>query len=121
MLASRKEKIRFVLTCIFSTFFVLLSIFTVPALIEFVIFEITVPSDGISAFFLFLFGTLFYITVPLFGMGILSAGMLAAFFSHSLRLHENPKIGKVAKICYVSDVCFIALDVVAITAVLLLL
>ena len=86
---------------------------------ESVIFEHYMPSEGMSAFFGILYGTLFHLTMPLFGMGILSVGLLTAFFAYSLRSHENRKIGKFMKTLCAFNACFIALDILSLTTVLL--
>ena len=86
---------------------------------EAIIFENYMPSEGMSAFFGVLYGTLVYITVPLFGMGILSVGLLAAFFAYSLRSHENRKIGIFMKTCCIFNACFIVLDILSLIIVLL--
>ena len=119
MNAGKKENLRFILACVFTCVFELFSFLMVNMASEAVVWGNVVPSDGISSFFGFLYGTLFYITVPLFGMGILSVGLLAIFFAHSLRSHENPKVVKIIKILCFFNGCFLALDILSLAIVLL--
>jgi hypothetical protein len=94
MFANPKEKLRLILACVFFAFFVVASVFTATLAAEAIAFEKYVPSDGVSAFAWFLSGAIYDLTVPLLGIGVISMGLLALFFSYSLKSHENSKIKK---------------------------
>lgn len=119
MSANPKEKLRFILTCVFSVLFIAAAVFMAMLAFEGLAFEKYVPPDGISAFAWFLSGVIYDLAVPLFGVGILSMGLLAVFFAHSLKSHENSKIRKTVKLLSVLNICFLAVDILSIAIVLL--
>ncbi|MBQ3489500.1 MAG: hypothetical protein IJA86_02795 [Clostridia bacterium] len=122
MFANRKEKLRFILACVFSVFFLIGSVFTVAMAAE-AVFSGNSATPAENEIFSVIFGTVFGVLLKLLigilACGILSLGALAAFLAHSLRLHENPKIGKTMKILCVSDLCFLALNMLSIAILLL--
>ena len=119
MTANQKEKLKLILACIFSVFFIYLSVLTMGMATDLILLENAVLYDSIPSFLLILFGGLLKMAVLVFGIGVLSTGALAAFFAHSLKLHQNPKIRKPMKSIYISNLCFLALDILSIAILLL--
>ena len=122
MFANGREKIRFLLACLLSAFFLCGSVFTVIMAAE-AVFSGGGAPPAENEIFSFVFGVLTgmfeKMLLAIYAIGILSAGALAAFFAHSMRLHESPKIAKTAKTLYVSDLCFLALSMLSIAILLL--
>lgn len=87
--------------------------------VDFILLEESVPRETVPSFFLMLFGGLLKTAMLVFGIGVLSTGALAAFFAHSLKSHANPKIRKPMKSVYISNLCFLALDILSIAILLL--
>ena len=119
MSANPKEKLRLILACVFSVLFIAAAVFMATLAVEVLAFEKYVPPDGISAFAWFLSGIIYDLAAPLFGVGILSMGLLAVFFAHSLKSHENSKIRKTVKLLSALNICFLAVDVLSIAILLL--
>ena len=119
MTANRKEKLKLILACVLSVFFIYLSVLTMGMAADFILLEEAVPYESIPALLLMLFNGLLKTAILVFGIGVLSTGALAAFFACSLKSHENPKIGKPMKCVYISDLCFLGLDILSIAILLL--
>ena len=119
MAANRKEKLKLILACVLSVFFIYFSVLTMGMAADFILLEESVPYESIPSFFLILFSGLLKTAMLVFGIGVLSTGVLATFFVSSLKSHENPKIRKPMKSIYISDLCFLTLDILSIAILLL--
>ncbi len=118
MFSNKKEKLRFILSCILSVVFIWGSVFTVSLAFESIFLENLVQTV-LYHIVAVAFGALMKIAVLIFGLGVCSAGALASLLAHSLKSHENPKVGKTMKFIYIFDLSILAIDVLSIAIILL--
>ena len=119
MSVSRKEKIKLRLAFVFSVWFIFASVFTADMAVKTVISDLGTSTEGIASGFSIVFGGVFYAAALLWCVGAFSSGLLAAFFAHSLKSHENTKIGKTMNLLSAFDLCFLAVDILSMSILLL--
>ena len=116
---SRKEKIKLILALAFSVWFILASVFTADMTVFTAISDLKAPTEEIASVFSIVFGGAFHAAALLWCVGTFSSGLLAAFFARSLKSHENMKIRKAMKLLSVFDLCFLGVDILFMSVLLL--
>ncbi len=112
----KKEKLRFVISCILSVLFIIYSVFIIGAAYDAIFRQAPLSTENI-------FGTALFgmmkLTVLIFGIGVLSMGGLAAFFAFSFRNHSKKNMKAPMKSIFISNICFIVLDALSLFILLL--
>ena len=113
-----KEKLRFALAIVFSGIFGFFSVLIIDAAVaEFFM----MPSKMTETFYGFaLFAVMMAaLALLLIGIGTVCTGALGAFMAFSLRKHASVAVRTTAKVIFVLDLIFIAIDVLSLMLLLL--
>ena len=115
---TKKEKIRYAAACVLAVFFILLSVILLDAAFAEVFM---MPSQMTETFYGFVLFALAMTVIALFliGIGMLSVGALAAFFAFSFWKHPKKSVRYPMRSVFISSLCFIALDAIALAVLLL--